>query len=201
MTGIRLIIILALFFLCSCSTAPKLAPLPEDAVVLAFGDSITFGTGAAPAESYPRVLEGLIGRRVVNAGVAGEVTAEGRKRLAAVLDEHHPALMLLCLGGNDFLRRENEARTAENLRAMVGLARQRGVNVVLIAVPKPGFGLEVPRMYREIAGEFAIPLEGKALENILSTKSLKSDPIHPNAAGYRLFAEAVAKLLRTSGAL
>lgn len=201
MTGIRLVIILAFFLLSSCSTAPKLAPLPADAVVLAFGDSITFGTGAAPAESYPSVLEGLIARRVVNAGVPGEVTAEGRERLAAVLDEHHPALMLLCLGGNDFLRSEDEARTAENLRAMVGLARQRGVDVVLIAVPKLGFGLEVPRLYKKIAGEFTITLEGEALKNILSTKSLKSDPIHPNAAGYRLLAESVAKLLRAAGAL
>lgn len=201
MTYIRLALVLGLFSLCSCQKVPQLAPLPSDAVVLAFGDSITFGTGAAPAESYPSVLEGLIGRRVVNAGVPGELTAEGRERLASVLDEHRPALMLLCLGGNDFLRNQEEVRTAENLRAMVSLARQRGVAVLLIAVPRLGYGLNVPKLYGEIAGEFAMPLEGKALQKVLSTRSLKSDPIHPNGAGYRILGEAVAQTLREAGAL
>jgi lysophospholipase L1-like esterase len=197
----RIITILCLLFLCSCSGTPTLSPLPADGVVLAFGDSITFGTGAAPAESYPAVLEGLIGRRVVNAGVPGETTAEGRERLAGVLDEQRPALMLLCLGGNDFLRHQDEKATADNLRAMVAMARERGIPVVLIAVPRLGFGLEVPKLYGEIADEAAIPLEKKALKKILATASLKSDPIHPNAAGYRMLAEALHRLLRAAGAL
>lgn len=201
MAYIRLALIIACVFLGSCHKPPKLPPLPADAVVLAFGDSITFGTGATPAESYPTELEQMIGRRVVNAGVPGETTAEGKERLAAVLDEHRPALMLLCLGGNDFLRQQDEARTAENLRGMVLLARQRGVGVVLIAVPKLGFGLQVPKLYREIAREFDLPLEGKALPEILSTNSLKSDPIHPNAAGYRTLATAMAQLLADAGAI
>jgi lysophospholipase L1-like esterase len=199
---IRFIIpILCLFFLCSCSKTPRLSPLPADAVVLAFGDSITFGTGVAPTESYPAVLEGLIGRRVVNAGVPGDTTAEGRERLAAVLDEQRPALLLLCLGGNDFLRHQDEKDTVDNLRAMVALARDKGCPVVLIAVPRLGFRLEVPKLYGEIAGDLAIPLEKKALKKILSTSSLKSDLIHPNAAGYRVLAESVHRLLRDCGAL
>ncbi|KAF0220610.1 MAG: GDSL family [Geobacteraceae bacterium] len=201
MTLIGSVLILGQFFLCSCRKTPQLATLPSDAVVLAFGDSITFGTGVVPAESYPSVLERLIGRRVVNAGVPGEVTAEGRERLAAMLDEQSPALMLLCLGGNDFLQHQDETQTAENLRAMISLARKRGVGVVLIAVPRLGFGLEVPKLYGEIAKDFAVPLEGKTLKQILSTGSLKSDPIHPNAAGYRILAESVAQLLHDSGAL
>lgn len=201
MIGIRFLVILGLLVLCSCNKAPQLAALPPDAVVLAFGDSITFGTGAAPGESYPAVLERLIGRRVVNAGVPGERTAEGRERLAAVLDEQRPALLLLCLGGNDFLQHQDESLTDANLRAMVALSRERGVAVVLIAVPRLGFGLEVPKLYGKIARDSVIPLERKALKKILSTGSLKSDPIHPNAAGYRILAESVARVLSAAGAL
>jgi len=201
MTDIRFLLVLWLLVLCSCSKTPQMAALPPDAVVLAFGDSITFGTGAAPGESYPAVLEGLIGRRVVNAGVPGETTAQGRARLAAVLDEQRPALLLLCLGGNDFLQHQDESRTDDNLRTMVALAQERGVAVVLIAVPRLGFGLEVPKLYERIARDSAIPLERKALKKILSTGSLKSDPIHPNAAGYRILAESVARLLDAAGAL
>jgi lysophospholipase L1-like esterase len=137
----------------------------------------------------------------VNAGVPGEVTAEGRVRLASVLEENNPALMILCLGGNDFLRHQDETKTAENLRAMISLAQSRGVGVVLISVPKLGLGLEVPKFYGEIAKEFAIPLEGKILKQILSKSSLKSDAIHPNATGYSILAESVAQLLRNSGVL
>jgi lysophospholipase L1-like esterase len=185
----------------SCSKTPQIAKMPSDGVVLAFGDSLTFGTGVAPTESYPSVLEKLIGRRVVNAGVPGEVTAEGRVRLVSVLDEYNPALMILCLGGNDFLRHQDETKAAENLRAMISLAQSRGVSVLLIGVPKLGLGLEVPKFYNELAKEFAIPLEGKTLKQILSKGSLKSDTIHPNAAGYTTLAESVAQLLRNSGAL
>jgi lysophospholipase L1-like esterase len=198
-TGILLICCLMALF--SCSKTPQLAKLPSGGVVLAFGDSITFGTGAATAESYPSVLEKRIGRRVVNAGVPGEVTAEGRVRLASVLDEYNPALMILCLGGNDFLRHQDETKTAENLRAMISLAQSRGVGVVLISVPKLGLGLEVPKFYGELAKELAIPLEGKILKQILSKGRLKSDAIHPNASGYSILAESVAQLLRNSGAL
>jgi len=197
-TGLLLICGLILF---SCSKTPQIAKIPSDGVVLAFGDSLTFGTGAAPAESYPSVLEKRIGRRVVNAGVPGEVTADGRVRLVSVLDEYNPGLMILCLGGNDFLRHQDETRTVENLRAMISLAQSRGISVLLISVPKLGLGLEVPKLYGELAKEFAIPLEGKTLKQILSKGSLKSDAIHPNAAGYTILAESVAQLLRNSGAL
>lgn len=196
-----LLLICVILLLCSCKKAPGIAKLPSEAVVLAFGDSITFGTGAAPAESYPSVLAGLIGRNVVNAGVPGETTAVAKQRLAATLDEHRPALMLLCLGGNDFLQRQDEAQTAANLREMIALVRNRGVSVMLIGVPKPGFGLKVPEFYREIAREFDLPLERKALTRILSISSLKSDTIHPNASGYAILAESVAKLLQKSGAI
>lgn len=185
----------------ACGKNPQLATLPADAVILAFGDSITFGTGVVPEDSYPSVLERQTGRRVVNAGVPGEVTAAGSARLASVLDEHKPALMILCLGGNDFLQRQDEARTRENLRTMLSLARDRGVAVLLVAVPRLGMGLEVPAFYGKLARDFNLPLEKKILKQILSTNSLKSDPIHPNKAGYAMLADAVAKLLRDAGAL
>lgn len=196
-----LLLMLGLFSVCSCRKTPQIAKLPSDSVILAFGDSITFGTGAATTESYPSILEKRIGRRVVNAGVPGEVTAEGKVRFASVLDEFNPALILLCLGGNDFLRHQDESDTAKNLRAMITLAHNSGIGVVLIAVPKLGLGLEVPKFYREIAKDFAIPLEEKTLKHILSKSSLKSDSVHPNAEGYSILADSLTKLLHDSGAL
>ncbi len=196
-----LLAIMAGALLLACSSGAKVPRLAHDAVILAFGDSLTSGTGAAPAESYPAILERLVGRRVANAGVPGEVTEEGASRLPGVLEREKPALLVLCHGGNDLLRRSDRRQTADNVRAMVLSARERGVAVVMIAVPSPGLALSAPPFYREIAEELKIPLEEKALTMVLSDGSLKSDYIHPNAAGYRRLAESVAALLKKSGAV
>jgi lysophospholipase L1-like esterase len=191
----------AALIVAGCGEAPKLPRLATDAVVLAFGDSLTFGTGAREEESYPAQLGVLIGRRVVRSGVPGEVSAAGLERLPSQLEEHQPKLLLLCHGGNDFLRRQSRKQAAENVRAMIRLAKNRGVDVVLIGTPEPGFTVTPPDFYAEIAKEFRIPYEGDVIGRILRDASLKSDNVHPNAQGYRLIAERVAELLRKAGAV
>jgi len=194
---------LSLLLLAACDSGPpKLAKLPAGGVVLAFGDSLTHGTGARAAESYPAVLQGLIGRRVVRAGVPGEVTAEGLARLPGVLQATAPDLLILIHGGNDLLRRTPQQRIAANLRAMVHLAQDREVAVVVIGVPDLGliFGRSA-EFYEQLAEELDLPYDGAALPAILKKPNLKSDAIHPNAQGYRKLAEAVAELLRKSGAI
>jgi lysophospholipase L1-like esterase len=193
--------ILVLLLLAGCGERPRLQPLPVDAVVLAFGDSLTFGTGASDHESYPAQLESLIGRRVVRAGVPGEVTAQALARLPEALDEHDPRLLLLCIGGNDFLRRLGNEQAARNVREMVKLARGRGIAVMLIGTPEPGFTVSPPAFYAGIAEEFRLPYEGGVIGEVLKDASLKADPIHPNARGYRLIAERLAERLKQSGAL
>jgi lysophospholipase L1-like esterase len=185
----------------ACEQPPRLPPLPAHAVILAFGDSLTFGTGAADNESYPAQLERMIGRRVVRAGVPGEVTAQALARLPAALDERAPQLLLLCIGGNDFLRRLGTRQAATNVREMVRLAKLRNVDVVLIGAPEPGFTVTAPEFYAEIAQEFRIPYEGGVVSEVLRKADLKSDPIHPNAKGYRIVAERLTELLRRSGAI
>jgi acyl-CoA thioesterase-1 len=198
----RLAMLAVAFLLAAgCGKQAKLAPLPADAVVLAFGDSLTFGTGASEAESYPAQLARLAGRRVVREGVPGEVSAVGLKRLAGVLDEHQPRLLLLCHGGNDFLRRLPVADAAANVRAMIRLAQSRGIEVVLIGTPEPGFTLSPAAFYAEIASEMRIPYEGEVLSKILRDNALKADQVHPNAAGYKLMAQRVYDLLKKSGAV
>lgn len=195
-------VVLLLFALAGCSREPQLSPLADDAVILAFGDSLTYGTGAAAELSYPAVLEQLSGRRVINAGVPGEETTAGLERLAATLDEHQPQLLLLCLGGNDMLRKRDVATIMRNLEEMVAISRAQGVPVVLLGVPRPAiFGLESAPLYYELAERLQLPLEAEAIPDVLGDNDLKSDPIHPNAAGYRQIAEGIYRKLRASGAL
>jgi lysophospholipase L1-like esterase len=194
--------LLAVLLLASgCGQQAKLAPLAPKSVVLAFGDSLTYGTGANEDESYPAQLEKLTGWRVVREGVPGEVSGAGLARLPAMLEAHQPKLLLLCHGGNDFLQRLPKDKAAENLRAMIRLAKTRGVEVLLIGTPEPGLSVTPAAFYAEIAKEFRIPYEGDVLGKILKDSSLKADQVHPNAQGYRLMAERVRDLLRKAGAL
>ena len=185
---------------CGGST-PAIERLAADAVVLAFGDSLTFGTGAQSHESYPATLEKLISRKVENRGIPGEVTAAGLARLPGVLDEVQPKLLILCHGGNDLLRKLDEKQAADNLRAMISAARTRGIAVMLVGVPKPGFFPAQPAFYEALAAEFALPYEGESLKAILSDNALKADLVHPNAKGYLRFASSLAALLKASGAI
>ncbi len=187
--------------LAGCGKGPQVSPLANNDVVLAYGDSLTFGTGASPAESYPAQLQSLIGRKVVNAGVPGEISGDGLARLPDVLDEVKPKLLILCHGGNDFLRKLNEAQAASNVRAMIRLAMEKGIGVILIATPKPGLSLSPPDFYATIAKEFSIPFNDDAFKEILRDNALKSDLVHPNAKGYERIAQAIAKLLKKSGAV
>ena len=131
----------------------------------------------------------------------GEVTAQALERLPQALDEHSPRLLLLCIGGNDFLQRLGAAQAEANVRAMVKLARSRGVDIVLIGTPEPGLTLAPPAFFAAIAADFRLPYEDAALTQVLRDNALKSDPIHPNARGYRVNAERLAERLKQSGAI
>src|SRR3954465_15023066 len=200
---LRYLFALALaLLLAACSAQPvQLPKLAADDVVLAFGDSLTYGTGAAHEQSYPSVLGQLIQRPVVNAGVPGETTADGVARLPSVLEEVHPKIVLLCMGGNDMLRKMDRATTEANLRAMVQLAKQRGVAVVLIGVPEPVLFGGTAAFYGNVAKDYHLAFEDRILREVLFDNRLKSDEIHPNASGYRLLAQAIADLLHKTGAV
>ena len=195
--------LLLLSLLGACSPQPEpLSPLPADAIILAFGDSLTAGTGAEESSSYPRQLAALSGRQVINAGIPGEVSSQGLARLPTLLDEHQPHLLILTHGGNDLLRRMDVEQTRDNLVAMIRLARDRGTEVLLVAVPAPTLlRLRSEAMYAEVGEAFGIPVETGALARILSRDAMKSDPIHPNADGYRYLAEYIHRLLIETGAL
>lgn len=195
-----LLALTALFALAACGRDPQLPRLYDGDVILAFGDSLTHGTGATRETAYPAVLGQLTGHTVINAGVPGETTSEGLVRLPEVLEEVRPKIVLLCLGGNDMLRR-NTNNTESNLRQMIQTIKASGAGVVLIGVPQPALFSGPPAFYEKLADEFDLPYEGKILDEVLKTPRLKADPIHANAEGYKVVAERLRELLEEAGAI
>lgn len=198
----------AALLLAACGRrAPRARPVAAGATVVALGDSLTAGTGATPDASYPVALAALTGWQVGNAGVPGDTSAQALERLPALLQEHPPALVLVSIGGNDFLRRLPEAQTRANVRRICELVLAAGAQALLIAVPRPTLAaaftgsLADHAMYAEIASELDLPLQRRGWSEVLSDESLRSDAIHANAQGYARFAQAVVATAVATGLL
>ncbi len=196
----QLVLCLCLFCVACDGLEYKLPRVAQHETILAFGDSLTFGKGAARGEDYPTVLSSLIGRSVINAGVSGETTIQGLTRLPGALSQYRPRLMILCLGGNDFIRRVSRETTKDNLRKMINLAKTQNISVLLIEVPNLGLlGFSPSPIYAELSDELKVPLFKETLPELLSDSKYKSDSIHLSAAGYRRWAEELANYLKEAG--
>lgn len=181
---------------------PTLKPLGHSARILAFGDSLTYGTGSNPQQSYPAVLAGLSGLHVINAGLPGELSAAGVERLKTVLRQGRTDLVILCHGGNDLLRRLDLSATERNLSTMVELARSHGAEVVLVGVPEPRLLFMKPaQLYDRVAERFKLVYVRDVLPDLEGNAAMKSDAIHLNADGYRFLAESIYRQLQTANAI
>lgn len=185
--------------------APKPSALAAGSTVLALGDSLTSGVGAEAAAAYPAVLQELTGWQVVNGGISGDTTAQALARLPDLLQTHQPALVIVGLGGNDFLRQMSASAAKDNLREICRTASAAGAQVLLVAIPQ--FSLLAAStgrlgdhpLYAELAKELQLPLHEKGWATVLSDASRRSDQVHANAQGYRQFAEGLAQQLRQTG--
>lgn len=185
--------------------AQKYDYLPSDTKVVAFGDSVTFGYGVSPGESYPVILSELSYWNVINAGVNGDRTDQAKYRIDGVMSEHAPKLVIIELGGNDFLQRRSAKEVKEDLREIIKRVKDYGAIPVLVAVPSiSAMGAITGKpsdsdIYQELANEEKINVIANVFSDILGQEDLKQDPIHPNSKGYRILAEGIYASLRDMG--
>lgn len=185
--------------------APKAAPLPPGARVLALGDSLTYGQGAAPEAAWPARLAALSGWQVENAGVNGDTAAGALERLGPLLAAERRDAVLVGIGGNDMLRGAPRAATLAALRALLRDAKAHAGHVALIATPEPaplraaiGRLADAP-LYAEAAEAEGVLLLPDLYAEVLSDAALRADAIHANAAGYARIAERMLALLTDAG--
>jgi acyl-CoA hydrolase len=194
-------VLLLLLALTACAP-PKADALGPGSRVLALGDSLTYGTGATPETSYPAVLAGLTQWDVFNAGVPGETAQQGCARLAPLVDEQRPQLILVFLGGNDILRRGSTPAMTAGLAQCVAAARAAKVPLVLFAVPRFELtGFADSPVFAEFAKSSKVGFLTPQLGKLLGDDKLRADAVHLNANGYRALARNVAEELRRLGYL
>ena len=147
----------ALLTACGKKAPLKGRPVASGSTVLALGDSLTSGAGADAAAAYPAVLEELTGWQVVNGGVSGNTTAQALARLPSLLEEHQPALVIVSIGGNDFLRQMSASTAKSNIREICNASKAAGAQTMLVALPQfsllaaSGGALTDHPMYAELA--------------------------------------------------
>jgi acyl-CoA thioesterase I len=201
-------LIVSLFVFSGCADN-RYTPIESNRNILAFGDSLTFGTGVKREQSYPAILQTLINDSsldntnlkypVINSGIPGEISEKGLQRFAKVIEQHDPTLVILCHGGNDILRRLDLKKTKSNLAATI--AQQNGSQVLLIGVPELAVFGGAHDFYNQLAQEFQIGYLEDVLVDLEKSPKYKVDSIHLNAAGNRIFAETIAAYLSDQGAI
>ncbi|MCS6896861.1 MAG: arylesterase [Nitrospira sp.] len=181
------------------------SPLDARPRIVAFGDSLTAGLGVKREEAYPAQLQRRLDElgfqyQVINAGVSGETTAGGLRRVAWVLSAK-PEIVILELGANDGLRGLNLEQTKDNLGRIIQQLLQANVTVILAGMKlPPNYGQEYTTqfeaIYPALAKQYHLPLIPFFLEGVATSPALnQADGIHPTREGYRVVVEQVLKVL------
>jgi lysophospholipase L1-like esterase len=161
--------------------------------IICFGDSLTEGVGAGSGEDYPSVLSRLLVAPVINAGRRGDTSAQALGRLSDAVSGRSPRLVIVLLGGNDFLRQVPREQTRKNLEEIVSRIQAEGAMAAIAGMRLGLFTDEFGSIFEETAEKFGALYIPRVTNGILNDSSLRSDPIHPNGAGYRLIAERIAE--------
>jgi acyl-CoA thioesterase I len=183
--GIIVVIAVAIFFI----TRSKTLDLPPvtGSTIIAFGDSLVYGTGSTEGNDFVSVLSARTGIPIINAGIPGNTTKDALNRLSRDVLEQDPRVVIIVIGGNDFLRRVPKSETLANVRSIVEQVKATGARVILVGTSRLVYSSD----YKDIAEELEVLFVPHVLDPILQDKRLMADAIHPNDEGYKLFADAL----------
>lgn len=171
------------------STVTNLGTQPGPIVVL--GDSISAGVGSQSTHGYVALLEARTGQKIVNHGVPGDTTGHALDRLRADVLDAKPALVIIELGGNDYLAKLPPAEVFANLDKIITQIEGEGSAVLLLGLRGGLFDGSYANIYSDLAARHHTAYVDNILSGIYGDPSLKSDPIHPNDAGYEKMADLI----------
>ena len=163
--------------------------------IICFGDSLTFGYGVNPGEDYPSLLAKMMEIPVINAGIDGDDSVEALKRVESDAAEREPLLVIIEFGGNDFLRKIPQGVTVKNIKEMVQKVQAKGAMAAIMDISSGMLLQEYRSAFAKLAQEEGALFIANIFSGILTNPHLKSDFIHPNAAGYKVIAQRVYRFI------
>ncbi len=164
---------------------------------IAFGDSITAGYGVAEEQAYPVLLGQQLGIPILNRGISGDTTMTGLARLQSDVLDENPWLVIVGLGGNDFLQKLPKTETEQNLRTMTNAIQDKGAIVVLLGMNLGILKDTYKALYERVSRDTGAYLIPQVLKGILDDPSRRQDDvIHPNPAGHAVLANRIAEALK-----
>lgn len=175
----------------SGSVYPITNRYPSGGTIIAFGDSLTFGTGAGRGEDWPSVVSELCNCEIINKGVPGETTGQALSRVQRDVLALNPRVVIIGLGGNDVLQRLSTDNLFSNLRQIIETVQASGAVVILLGLDGFLLASDLGDGYKKLARETGSVYVSDILAGILTNSRLKSDQIHPNAEGYRMIADRI----------
>lgn len=187
--SILAIIILVYFLFSGSSNAIKNNP-SSGANIVAFGDSLVVGVGSTEGNDFVSVLSSKIGEPIINLGKNGDTTEMALARLDEVL-ENDPKIVLLLLGGNDYLRQVPKEETFLNLGIIIEAIQKQGAMVVLLGVRAGVFRDNNEKEFEFLSKKYSTAYVPNVLNGLIGNSNLMYDSIHPNDAGYRIIADSV----------
>jgi acyl-CoA thioesterase I len=164
--------------------------IPKQTVV-AFGDSLTRGQGAAANQSYPIALAKLMGKEIINKGRNGETTTTALKRLKPDVLDLDPDLVFLTLGGNDLMSKTNLDITLNNLEIMFLKIQSQGAMVVYLGIDPPMVGDNWALAIASLCRRKGVLHVQEVMEGLWGDSKYMTDSVHPNGLGYAKIAERV----------
>jgi len=204
MKNILLVLFCALF-ITACGGDEIAEERPQTGNIVAFGASITEGFGVQTGEGYVDVLQQKLEAKgydykVINQGISGHTTTQGLARVDKVLDEE-PEIVILALGGNDFLRATPLTTVEKNLRDLITQIKTTKADILLVGVTAPPtkgirYTLDARKVFQNVAEDFDLALIPNYLKGLaLDQRYMLPDGIHPNPAGHQKLAENMWPIL------
>lgn len=165
--------------------------------MVVIGDSLSVGVGAdKPEEGYVGLLEKRLGIKIVNKGISGNTTGDGLSRLEEDVLEQKPALVIIELGGNDFLRKAEPAEVFANLEKMIDRIQAQQVPILLLGIQSSLLRDQHEADFRALAERKGTAYVPNIVADVAANQALKADAIHPNSAGYVKLADRIEPELR-----
>jgi len=162
--------------------------------VIAFGDSLVYGEGSESGGGFVKILMEDVHMPIINLGVNGNTTVDGLNRIS-VLSKYRPKVVILLLGGNDYLLRKSQKEIFDNLGKIIEEIQKTGAVVLLVGLRGQLLGSRHDAYFEELVDKYNVAYVPNILGGIMTNPDLMSDTLHPNDKGYRIMADKIKPVL------